>query len=69
MTPDEFKSARNDLGLTQGALAKKLGVSCRAVQSWEATGAGARAVPGIFIRVMRLARAEPGLLDRLAATI
>lgn len=32
---NHIKAARTELGLTQAALAKKLGVSSHAVESWE----------------------------------
>lgn len=43
MTPAALRTARRGLGLTQEALAATLGVSVRAVQSWEQ---GQRPVPG-----------------------
>lgn len=36
MTPAEFKSARNALGLSLSQLARLLGVNARTVRKWEA---------------------------------
>ena len=35
MTPEEFKAVRKRLGRTQATMAERLGVSRRAVQTWE----------------------------------
>ena len=62
MTPATFVTIRDNLGLTRAALAGALGVSTRAVQSWEL---GARDVPEIVARIMRLAAKDCGILERL----
>lgn len=49
MTPADFIAARRAMGLTQRALAERLGVSTRAVQHWEA---GTRPVPRYAERAM-----------------
>ena len=63
MTPAELTSARNILGLTQGALATALGASRRAVQFWEA---GERAIPELVARVIRAEMAGFEVLDILS---
>jgi len=63
MTPAELTSARNILGLTQGALATALGASRRAVQFWEA---GERAIPELVARVIRAEMAGFEMLDILS---
>lgn len=40
MTPNEIRDIRIDLGLTQDAFARKLGVFNRTVQRWEAGTTG-----------------------------
>jgi transcriptional regulator with XRE-family HTH domain len=42
MTPEQFKETRDRLGLTQGQLAYKIGLSERAVRYYEQ---GGRAIP------------------------
>ena len=63
MTPAELTSARNILGMTQGALATALGASRRAVQFWEA---GERAIPELVARVIRAEMAGFEMLDILS---
>ena len=63
MTPAELTSARNILGLTQGALATALGASRRAVQFWEA---GERAIPELVARVICAEMAGFEMLDILS---
>jgi len=63
MTPAELTSARNILGLTQGALATALGASRRAVQFWEA---GERAIPELVARVIRAEMEGFEVLDILS---
>ena len=63
MTPSELTSARNILGLTQGALATALGASRRAVQFWEA---GERAIPELVARVIRAEMEGFEVLDILS---
>ena len=62
MTPATFVTIRDNLGLTRAALAGALGVSTRAVQSWEI---GARDVPEIVARIMRLAAKDCRIVERL----
>lgn len=42
MTPEQFKETRDRLGLTQGQLAYKIGMSERAIQYYEQ---GGRTIP------------------------
>ena len=35
MTPEEFRAARERLGLSVGALARRLGVNVRTVRRWQ----------------------------------
>ncbi len=42
MTPTQFKKTRENLGLSQAALAERLGVTVHAVRKWEQ---GQRAIP------------------------
>ncbi len=65
MTAGDLAAHRATLGLTQGALATKLGVSRRAIQQWEAAE---RAIPEIIARVMRLAALDTEILDRLESS-
>ena len=51
MTPEEFRSLRNQLGLSQGKLARVLGVSVNAVQRWEKDQRG---ISGPVALAMRL---------------
>lgn len=51
MTADQLKKIRARLGLTQSQLAEKLGVSSKAVQSWEQ---GWRPVPGPVEKLMEI---------------
>jgi DNA-binding transcriptional regulator YiaG len=52
MTPLELKAARKTLGLTQGELARALGMSGdRIVRRWES---GERPVPGPVARMVRV---------------
>lgn len=64
MTPANFRAIRNALGLTQGALALRLGVGRRIVQYWES---GERTIPETVARIMRVSIDDPAFLDRLAA--
>lgn len=57
MTKDQFKIIRARLGLTQSQLAEKLGVSSKAVQSWEQ---GWRPVPGPVEKLMEIFSKESG---------
>ncbi len=57
MTPAAF---RDRLGLTQSGAAALFGVTLRAWQHWEA---GARAVPGPALVLMRLLAARPELVE------
>lgn len=58
----ELKACRGELGLTQVALAAKLGVSVSAVTHWEQ---GRRGVPGPVVRLLTIWReqqeAEPAV--------
>jgi DNA-binding transcriptional regulator YiaG len=49
MTPAEFKALRDAWGLSQTAMADRLGVSRRAIQTWEA---GERAVPAVVVKLI-----------------
>lgn len=49
MTPEQFKETRDRLGLTQGQLAYKIGLSERAVRYYEH---GGRSIPVPIIRLM-----------------
>lgn len=51
MTPETLKSTRLSLGLTQVQLAKKLGVTGRAVSMWET---GMRKVPKPIILLLAM---------------
>lgn len=51
MTAEELRSARRDLGLSGAALAKRIGVTDRAVRRWEA---GDREVPGPLAALLDL---------------
>lgn len=53
MTPTEFRSARNALGLSQPQLAHVLGCDERTVRKWESEGlANSRAPNPIAVRAM-----------------
>jgi transcriptional regulator with XRE-family HTH domain len=52
VTKDEFRAILLDLGLTQAALAKDVGVTRRAVVYW---AAGKRAVPARVVTLLRQA--------------
>lgn len=62
MTRTAIITTRTDLGLTRPALASALGVSTKAVQSWEL---GTREIPEPVARIMRLAANDSQLLERL----
>ena len=49
MTPTEFKAARRGLGLSQNALAARMGVTGRTIRRWEA---GTIPIPGPVIVLM-----------------
>ena len=51
MTPDEFRDARERLGLSVNKLAQALGVKPRSVWRWQS---GDQAVPGPVAALMRL---------------
>lgn len=51
MQPDEMKSIRADMGLTQVEFGKLLGVPKRTVQNWEG---GLRAIPGPAVILARI---------------
>ena len=51
MTPEEFKSLRQQLGLNQTELAREWGVTDRAVRRWEA---GHSPVPPIAAYCLRM---------------
>lgn len=53
MTAAEFAAARQTIGMTQMALAERLGVHWRTVQKWEA---GERRVPGPVVVLMEMFR-------------
>lgn len=62
MTPSEFKSIREALGLTQSALASLFamgGDGARTVRRWET---GERSIPGPVAVLMRLFSARPALV-------
>lgn len=50
MTPADFRQARKSLGLTQGQLAKLMGVDIRTVQKWEG---GERGIDPPAVRLLR----------------
>lgn len=56
MTPAEFKSARQAIGLTQSALARRLGLSPvngdRSIRRWEGEP-GKRGIPGPVAELLR----------------
>ncbi len=61
MTPTEFKTARRELGLSQNALAKRMGVTGRTIRRWEA---GDTQIPGPVIVSMRYFKFRQGLFKR-----
>lgn len=61
MAPEEVKALRLRLGLSQEALARKLGCSLRAVSSWErANGRGMRRPTGPYLKALLKLREETG---------
>jgi DNA-binding XRE family transcriptional regulator len=61
MTPAQFKSGRNALGLTQIQAGRAFGVNQRTIRKWEGKEGGASSRP-----VTKLAAAHMGALLRLA---
>lgn len=59
MTPDDFRRARKALGLTQIALAQRMGAGRRTIQNWES---GERKIPEIAVKL--LATLEPRAVRR-----
>ncbi len=55
MSPEQFKAARRDLGLSQNALAARMGVVRKTVQRWEK---GTVPIPLRTVLVMRQFAAE-----------
>lgn len=55
MDAGELKACRAELGLTQVALASRLGVSVSAVTHWEQ---GRRSVPGPVVRLLAIWREQ-----------
>ena len=52
MTPEEFKSLRQQLGLNQTELAREWGVTDRAVRRWEAGHSPVPPVAAYCLRIM-----------------
>lgn len=50
MTPADFRQARKSLGLTQGQLAKLMGLAHRTVQKWEGSE---RKIDPAAVRLLR----------------
>jgi len=59
MTPKQFRTALQRLGLNQVATARALGVTPRAVRFWVA---GDRQIPGPVVRLLRTWLDHPDLL-------
>lgn len=59
MTADEFKAARHKLGLTQAALAEKIGVAKNSVTRWEIGVRPVNAMAATIIKAM-MDNAEKG---------
>ena len=55
MSPSEFKARRLELGLTQSALARALGVTRQAVYQWET---GRRRINSILALAMQAVKAK-----------
>ena len=53
MTPDEVRAHRELLGLTQPALAKRLGVTPVTVARWESVAANRRQIPEPTARLLQ----------------
>jgi DNA-binding transcriptional regulator YiaG len=51
MTPDELRRAISDLGMTQVAFARRIGVAPQTVRRWLA---GQRRIPGSIVELVRL---------------
>ena len=58
MTPDDLRALRSKLGLTQEALADKLGLKVYTVTRWESGGANRRPVPRHVVTILRGWQAE-----------
>jgi DNA-binding transcriptional regulator YiaG len=67
MTPDEFKAARLELGLTQIEFAKAFQVSPRAVGGWEQGERNGRkhTIPPVVALLVRAAIKHPTLRSEL----
>jgi len=53
MSPDQFKSARAKLGLTQAGLAAALGLAKNGVRTVRRYEAGTRTIPGPVVLAMK----------------
>lgn len=60
MTPEEFRSIRRTLDETQTTLARRLGVTLRTVQRWEA---GAYKVPPMAAQLLERLEREASHVD------
>lgn len=65
LAPDEIKSIRHGMSLTQASFAALLGVSTKTVEAWEA---GRNHPDGASVRLLSFAKTQPHLFDTLLST-
>lgn len=58
MSPEEIKTRRNKLGLTQGELAERLGVAIDTVARWESGTSAPESGPMLDLALKRLEMSE-----------